>query len=125
MAPLSERPPFADHRSNIREWFCDHVPRPNTRPANIQFFEWFRRDCKFLLAHSQIVWQRDRLATHVLTSLEHAEANPAPQQKQEAIHRGQWPQETPSGSNEGTRCTKGSHATRRGRSRPRAPKAVF
>ena len=34
-------------RPSIRHsgWFCDHVPRPNTRPANIQFFEWFRRDC--------------------------------------------------------------------------------
>src|SRR5262249_59780732 len=60
---LSERPAFAAHRSNIREWYCDHAPRPNTRPANIQFFEWFRRDCDFFRPRSQIVWQCDRLAT--------------------------------------------------------------
>src|SRR5260370_41501261 len=45
-------------------------PAPNTRPANIQLLEWFRRDSDFLLARSQIVWWCNRLATH--TSLKHA-----------------------------------------------------
>src|SRR5436309_12813176 len=55
---------FAAHRSNIREWYCNHLPRPNTRPVNIQFFKWFRRDCDFLFGRSKIVWRGGRLATH-------------------------------------------------------------
>jgi hypothetical protein len=52
------------HRSNIREWYCDQVPRPNTRPVNIKFLEWFRRDCDFRSTRSQIGWQCDRFATY-------------------------------------------------------------
>src|SRR5436309_12246846 len=62
---FGERPAFAAHRSNIREWYCNHVPRPNTRPVNIQFFKWFRRDRDFLFGRSKIVWRCGRLATHV------------------------------------------------------------
>jgi hypothetical protein len=52
------------HQSNIREWYCDQVPRPNTRPVNIKFLEWFRRDCDFRSTRSQIGWQCDRFATY-------------------------------------------------------------
>jgi len=38
-------------------------PRPNTRPANIQFFEWFPPGLRFLRSRSQIAWQCGRLAT--------------------------------------------------------------
>src|SRR5262249_8265364 len=39
-------PLCAAHRSNIREWYCDHAPRPNTWPLNIAPLDQFhlRRD---------------------------------------------------------------------------------
>src|SRR5262249_35537407 len=39
-------PLCAAHRSNIREWYCDHAPRPNTWPLNITPLDQFhpRRD---------------------------------------------------------------------------------
>ena len=64
MARLQSGPHSPPIDPIIREWYCDQVPRPNTRPVNIQFLEWFRRDCDFLSSHSQIGWQCDRFATY-------------------------------------------------------------
>src|SRR5258708_39466539 len=66
-------------------------PAPNARPANIQLLEWFRRDSDFLLARSQIVWWRHRLATH--TSLKTC-CGQSPQQKDplSTLHQRQPPQ---------------------------------
>src|SRR5215831_21413081 len=38
----------AAHRSNIREWYCDHAPRPNTWPLNIEPLGRFRPQRDFL-----------------------------------------------------------------------------
>src|SRR6266436_9850903 len=40
------------HRSNIREWYCDHAPRPNTWPLNIEPRGRFHRRRDFLSARS-------------------------------------------------------------------------
>src|SRR5215467_13902139 len=53
----------------------DDVPRPNTRPANIQFFEWLRRDCDSFRPAAQLsgsvtdLPQRRRLACFEQTKI--------------------------------------------------------
>src|SRR6266404_80517 len=42
----------AAHRSNIREWYCDHAPRPNTWPLNIEPPGRFHQRRDFLSARS-------------------------------------------------------------------------
>src|SRR5215470_10896609 len=42
----------AAHRSNIREWYCDHAPRPNTWPLNIEPLGRFQPQRDFLSARS-------------------------------------------------------------------------
>src|SRR5215472_3122390 len=46
----SEHALCAGHRSNIREWYCDHAPRPNTWPLNIEPLGRFRPQRDFLSA---------------------------------------------------------------------------
>jgi len=46
----SEHALGAAHRSNIREWYCDHAPRPNTWPLNIEPLGRFRPQRDFLSA---------------------------------------------------------------------------
>src|SRR6516164_677659 len=48
----SEHALCAAHRSNIREWYCDHAPRPNTWPLNIEPLGRFRPQRDFLSARS-------------------------------------------------------------------------
>jgi hypothetical protein len=51
-------PECAAHRSNIREWYCDHAPRPNTWPLNIAPLDPFhpRRDFCQGDPHRGAVW---------------------------------------------------------------------
>jgi hypothetical protein len=42
----------AAHRPNIREWYCDHAPRPNTWPLNIEPLGRFQPQRDFLSARS-------------------------------------------------------------------------
>src|SRR6516162_54096 len=42
----------AAHRSNIREWYCDHAPRPNTWPLNIEALGRFQPQRDFLSGRS-------------------------------------------------------------------------
>src|SRR5262245_57421887 len=51
-------PICAAHRSNIREWYCDHAPRPNTWPLNIAPLDQFhlRRDFRQGDPYRGAVW---------------------------------------------------------------------
>ena len=49
-AAPSKRPVLPPIDPIIQEWYCDHLPRPNTWPLNIQPLGQFRPHCGFLLA---------------------------------------------------------------------------
>src|SRR6516162_1403527 len=57
-------PVGAAHRSNIREWYCDHAPRPNTWPLNIGLLGQFHPRRDFLSERSPLSRQCGALATY-------------------------------------------------------------
>src|SRR5262245_62248873 len=54
----------AAHRSNIREWYCDHAPRPNTWTLNIALLGQFHPRRDFLSERSPLSRQCGAFATY-------------------------------------------------------------